>query len=59
MAKTLFEMRIDKLNRERGPKEPKYSFGFVGETSPESELDVQTKFILALTDINALNMFKS
>lgn len=60
MPKTLFEKRIEAINAEHrnsGGKEPQFSFSFVGETSPEAELELQTKFILALIDINATKIF--
>lgn len=58
--KTIFEQRIEAINAEHknsGGKEPQFGFSFVGETSPEAELQVQTKFILALLDINAMKIF--
>lgn len=60
MSKTLFEKRINAINREikdSGKNEPLFGFNFVGETSPEAELEVQTKFLLALIDINAMRIF--
>lgn len=58
--KTLFEQRIEAINLEHkkaGDKEPQFGFKFVGETSPEAELEVQTKFLLALMDIDFLRAF--
>ncbi len=55
--KTLFEQKIDEWNRTRGPKDPSFSFSFVGETSKEAELDVQTKFVMCLLDLDLNKMF--
>lgn len=58
--KMLFEQKIEAINTEHknaGNKEPQFGFSFVGETSPEAELELQTKFILALININATKIF--
>lgn len=57
--KTLFEQKLEVINLEHiknGGREPIFGFSFVGETSPEAELDIQTKFLLALMDINVLRL---
>lgn len=56
MVKSLFEKRIIARNKTKAAKEPEFGFCFVGETSPEAELNVQAKFLIALMDINALSV---
>lgn len=59
MAKTLFEKRLEILNRETKEKNlnrPEFAFSFAGETSKEAELELQTKFVLALIDFDALGL---
>lgn len=59
MPKTLFEQRLEMLNRETKEKKlkrPEFAFSFVGETSKEAEIELQTKFVLALMDFNALGL---
>lgn len=56
MVKSLFEKRIIARNKTKAEKEPEFGFCFVGETSPEAELNVQAKFLIALMDINALSV---
>lgn len=58
--KTLFEKKIEAINLEHknaGGKEPQFVYSFVGETSPEAELEIQTKFLLMLIDINIMRIF--
>ena len=57
--KTLFEKKIEAINLEHknAGKEPQFVYSFVGETSPEAELEIQTKFLLMLIDINIMRIF--
>ena len=51
MSKTVFEQRIEYMNAHRKKGEPLYAFSFVGETSPEAELELQTNFVLMLLGV--------
>ena len=58
--KTIFEEKIEAINLEHknaGGKEPQFTYSFVGETSPQAELEVQTKFLLMLMDVNLMKIF--
>ena len=58
--KTIFEEKIEAINLEHknaGAKEPQFTYSFVGETSPQAELEVQTKFLLMLMDVNLMKIF--
>ena len=60
MAKTLFEQRIEAYNKNldlTNSDEPRFAIKFSGETSRALEIDVQTKFLMALMDLNTLRIF--
>lgn len=53
-----FEQTINEWNRTKPDKYPTFSYSFVGETSPEAELELQTKLVMALLDIDLLKIYK-
>ena len=55
--KTEFERKIEEWNRTKPDKYPTFSFSFVGETSPEAELKLQTELVLALMDIDLQKIY--
>lgn len=55
--KTIFEKRIEEWNKNKPAKYPTFTFSFVGETSEEAELDVQTKLVMCLLDLDLNKIF--
>lgn len=52
-----FEQWFEDWNRTKPAKYPTVSFSFVGETSPEAEIEVQTKLVLALMDVDLQKVY--
>ena len=56
----LFKQKIEAINLEHknaGGVEPQFTFSFVGESSKKAELELQTKMLLMLMNIDTMRIF--
>ena len=53
----LLDKKIEEWNRTKPDKYPTFSYSFVGETSKEAEIELQTKLVLALMDVHLQKIY--